>query len=79
MPIWKRSAHGFPSSASPDFGAPFGEIFVRYNKDFYAIDPHLFSPAVVTLANLDTGRSFRFGRTVPEVIQKSFGTELHDI
>ncbi|HEX3998035.1 MAG TPA: methenyltetrahydromethanopterin cyclohydrolase [Pirellulales bacterium] len=85
--LWVRGADAdleaigpkIPSSASPDFGAPFGEIFTRYNKDFYAIDPHLFSPAVVTLANLDTGRSFRFGRTMSDVIRKSFGTELHDI
>lgn len=68
-----------PSSASPDFGAPFAEIFARYNKDFYAIDPHLFSPAVVTFVNLDTGRSFRFGRTLPDVIRKSFGAVLHDM
>lgn len=68
-----------PSSASPDFGAPFGEIFARYNRDFYAIDPHLFSPAEVTLVNLDTGHSFRYGRTLPEVIHKSFSTVLHDI
>ncbi len=68
-----------PSNASPDFGAPFSEIFARYNKDFYAIDPHLFSPAAVTLVNLVTGRSFRVGRTLPEVLHKSFGTVLHDI
>lgn len=68
-----------PSRASPDFGAPFSEIFARYNKDFYAIDPHLFSPAVVTLQNLDTGRSFRFGRALPEVLHKSFGISLRDL
>jgi methenyltetrahydromethanopterin cyclohydrolase len=67
-----------PSSASPDFGAPFAEIFARYHRDFYAIDPHLFSPAVVTFVNLDTGHRFRFGRTLPEVIRKSFGTVSRD-
>ena len=61
-----------PSSASADFGAPFGEIFKRYDGDFYKIDPLLFSPAVVTLANLDTGNSFRFGHTLPRVIHRSF-------
>ena len=67
-----------PSSALPDFGTPFAEIFARYHRDFYAIDPHLFSPAVVTFVNLDTGRSFRFGRTLPEVVRKSFGTLCRD-
>jgi methenyltetrahydromethanopterin cyclohydrolase len=63
-----------PSSASPDHGEPFARIFERYDRDFYKIDPLLFSPAVVTLANLDTGRSFRFGRQLPDVIAASFGT-----
>jgi methenyltetrahydromethanopterin cyclohydrolase len=65
---------GVPSSASPDHGEPFGEIFKRYDHDFYKIDPSLFSPAVVTLANLDTGNSFRFGRLLPEVLHRSFGS-----
>ncbi len=61
-----------PSGASADFGQPFAAIFERYDRDFYKIDPHLFSPAVVTLANLDTGNTFRFGHTLPRVIHESF-------
>ncbi len=61
-----------PSNASPDFGEPFGQIFARYDHDFYKIDPHLFSPAAVTFMNLDTGRTFRFGKTAPEILQRSF-------
>jgi methenyltetrahydromethanopterin cyclohydrolase len=61
-----------PSCSSSDHGAPFAEIFARYDNDFYKIDRHLFSPAEVMLANLDTGHSFRFGKTMPEVIRKSF-------
>ncbi|HEV3023547.1 MAG TPA: methenyltetrahydromethanopterin cyclohydrolase, partial [Pirellulales bacterium] len=61
-----------PSSASPDHGEPFARIFERYDRDFYKIDPLLFSPAVVTLANLDSGHSFRFGRQLPDVIGRSF-------
>ncbi len=67
-----------PSSASSDFGQPFATIFERYKRDFYAIDPHLFSPAVVTFANLDTGRTMQFGRLAPEVIEKSFAIEPGD-
>src|SRR5204862_2274228 len=33
-----------PSSASPDHGSPFAAIFERYERDFYKIDPLLFSP-----------------------------------
>jgi methenyltetrahydromethanopterin cyclohydrolase len=61
-----------PSSASPDHGAPFAEVFRRYDMDFYKIDPHLFSPAVVCLQNLRTGRSHTFGRVEPAVLQRSF-------
>jgi methenyltetrahydromethanopterin cyclohydrolase len=61
-----------PSNASADHGQPFAAIFERYDRDFYKIDPHLFSPAVVTLHNVDTGRTFRFGATEPDLIRKSF-------
>ena len=61
-----------PSSASPDHGQPFATVFERAGRDFYKIDPHLFSPARITLSNLDTGRTFVFGRTVPRVIHESF-------
>jgi methenyltetrahydromethanopterin cyclohydrolase len=61
-----------PSSASPDHGAPFAEIFKRYNGDFYKIDPMLFSPAVIELRNLKTGRVHRFGRTEPDLLRRSF-------
>lgn len=62
-----------PSSASGDHGAPFAEIFERYHRDFYKIDPHLFSPAEITLCNLKSGRRFVFGRVEPEILAKSFG------
>jgi methenyltetrahydromethanopterin cyclohydrolase len=61
-----------PSSTSSDFGEPCAEIFKRYGGDFYRIDPLLFSPAVVTFSNLDTGSTFRFGHTLPRVIHRSF-------
>lgn len=64
-----------PSSSSRDHGEPFAEIFARYKHDFYAVDPHLFSPAEVTFRNLDTGRSFAFGRLEPEILARSFATE----
>jgi methenyltetrahydromethanopterin cyclohydrolase len=55
-----------PSSSSADHGAPFAEIFERYQRDFYKVDPMLFSPAVITFNNLQTGRSHTFGRTDAE-------------
>lgn len=61
-----------PSSASPDHGEPFAEIFRRYDHDFYKIDPLLFSPAVVTIVNMDSGQMRRFGETSPDLLQRSF-------
>jgi methenyltetrahydromethanopterin cyclohydrolase len=61
-----------PASASPDYGAPFAELFQRAGGDFYKIDPMLFSPAEVVMCNLKSGRAFVFGKTKPEVLQQSF-------
>lgn len=62
-----------PSCASGDYGAPFAEIFQRYDRDFYKIDPHLFSPAVIVLVNLKTGQRHVFGRLEPDILRRSFG------
>ena len=61
-----------PSDASSDHGQPFAEIFARYQHDFYRLDPLLFSPAVVTLVNLTSGRTHRFGQLCPAILQDSF-------
>jgi methenyltetrahydromethanopterin cyclohydrolase len=61
-----------PSSASADHGEPFAVIFERYERDFYKIDPLLFSPAEIVFNNLKTGKSHVFGRVQPEVMHRSF-------
>ena len=43
-----------------------------YDRDFYRIDPGLFSPAEISFRNLDTGREFTFGQLEPELIRRSF-------
>lgn len=63
-----------PSSASSDHGQPFAEIFERYDRDFYKIDPMLFSPARVILNNLETGTSLRFGEFDSQVLHESFSS-----
>jgi methenyltetrahydromethanopterin cyclohydrolase len=60
-----------PSSASPAHGAPFSEIFERAGRDFYKIDPGLFSPAEILLQNLDSGRTHRFGGLRPDILRRS--------
>ncbi len=63
-----------PSGTSADHGAPFAEIFARYDQDFYKIDPMLFSPAQAAFHNLKTGRSHVFGKLAPDVLRRSFYT-----
>lgn len=62
-----------PSSGSAAHGKPFAEIFEDAGRDFYKIDPHLFSPAEVVFHNLDTGRVHCFGHVAPDVLRRSFG------
>jgi methenyltetrahydromethanopterin cyclohydrolase len=64
-------AQRLPASTSPDYGTPFYEIFKRYNKDFYRIDPLLFSPAEVWLTSLTSGRTFHAGAVAPDVLRAS--------
>jgi methenyltetrahydromethanopterin cyclohydrolase len=61
-----------PSSGSPDHGAPFAEVFERYERNFFKIDPMLFSPAVIVFNNLASGRSHAFGQVEPVVLERSF-------
>jgi len=60
-----------PASASSDYGTPFFDIFERYERDFYRIDPLLFSPAEVWLSSLSTGRTFHAGRVRGDVLRMS--------
>lgn len=62
-----------PSCSSDAHGRTFMELFAEANHDFYQLDPQLFSPAVVVFQNLRSGRTFRFGHCVPELLQTSFG------
>jgi methenyltetrahydromethanopterin cyclohydrolase len=66
-------ADKLPSSASRDYGRPFAEIFEAYNHDFYKIDPLLFSPGLVEVTALETGRTFRRGRLDKALLARSFG------
>lgn len=62
-----------PSSSSDAHGQTFLSLFKAANHDFYALDPALFSPAVVIFHNLKTGRSFQYGHKLPSLLRESFG------
>jgi methenyltetrahydromethanopterin cyclohydrolase len=62
------------SGASADHGSPFLDLFERAGRDFYALDPALFAPAVIELVNLDTGTVHRHGEPAPAIVARSFAT-----
>lgn len=65
-------AQNLPSCASKDYGKTFAEVFKAVNMDFYQIDPLLFSPAQVTITNVDTGSVFEGGYLNADLIALSF-------
>jgi methenyltetrahydromethanopterin cyclohydrolase len=62
-----------PSSASPNYGRPFLQIFKEANFDFYKIDPNLFAPAVVAVNNVETDSVFKAGKINVDVFKLSIG------
>lgn len=66
-------AANLPSSSSKDYGKTFAQVFKFYNMDFYKIDAMLFSPAKVTVTNLQTGNVFKGGQLNSDLIALSFG------
>lgn len=67
-----KLAAELPSGSSSAYGKPFAEIFAEVNGDFYKIDGNLFSPAQVTVSNLDTGSSFHGGKLALDIVDASF-------
>jgi methenyltetrahydromethanopterin cyclohydrolase len=61
------------SRASPSCGEPFLALFERAGRDFYALDPALFAPALVDLVSVATGRTHRFGGLDAALVARSFG------
>jgi methenyltetrahydromethanopterin cyclohydrolase len=63
------------SGGSADHGSLFLELFERAGRDFYALDPALFAPAVIELVNLDTGTVHRAGAVAPALVARSFACQ----
>lgn len=68
----EQVAAGVPSCSSADHGQPFAMVFKQYDYDFYKVDPLLFSPAIVTIHNLRSGRTWTNGQIETEVLRRSF-------
>lgn len=68
-------ANNLPSSASSDYGKPFGEVFKDAGYNFYKIDPMLFSPARVAVTSLLSGNTFHAGKVDKELLDRSFSNK----
>ncbi len=66
-------AQKVPSCSSTMYGQPFLSVFEAAGRDFYKIDPLLFSPAEIVFQNIDTGRVHIAGRVNNDVLKRSFG------
>ncbi len=71
----EQLANNLPSSASGDYGKPFGEVFKDVEYDFYKIDPMLFSPARVAVTALESGNTFHAGKIDLALLDKSFSNK----
>ena len=68
----ERLATQLPSSTSADYGRPFAQVFEDHGRDFFKIDPMLFSPARVLVNNITSGRSFSAGAVDLALLEESF-------
>ncbi|HMD88544.1 MAG TPA: methenyltetrahydromethanopterin cyclohydrolase, partial [Anaerolineaceae bacterium] len=59
-----------PSTGSPTYGIPFYQIYQRFGS-FYNMDPLVFCPSQVSMTNLNSGRTFRAGRSNLDVLRTS--------
>ena len=51
----------------------FLDIFKEAGFDFYNIDPNIFAPAIVSINNLKTGKTFKAGNLDVPVMKESLG------
>ena len=63
-----------PSSSSHQYGKPFYDIFKGFNYDFYQVDPLLFSPAEITMIDIENGEVYKSGAVDCEILQESIST-----
>lgn len=66
----RRLAMQLPSRNSREFGRSFASIFKEVEYDFYKIDPALFAPAEVWVANADSGSTWHAGGLDMALLQR---------
>lgn len=66
----RQLALQLPSRNSREFGRSFAAIFKEVEYDFYKIDPALFAPAEVWVANVDSGSTWHAGALDMGLLQR---------
>lgn len=61
-----------PSNKSSSYGKPFYDTFKEVEFDFFKIDGALFAPAVLTVNNMQTGKTFSAGEVNEAVLKASY-------
>ncbi|QDT17372.1 methenyltetrahydromethanopterin cyclohydrolase [Alienimonas californiensis] len=61
-----------PSESSAQHGRPFAELLSEAGGNFYDLDPHLFSPAQITLISLRDGAAVSAGSVREDLLERSF-------
>lgn len=59
-----------PSVNSQSFGQPFMTLFEAAGKDFYKLDPRLFSPACLQIHDVESLQSAEFGELKPDLVAR---------
>ncbi len=62
-----------PTAGSENYGKTFMEIFREAGCEFYGVDLGEFSPAVITVTNLRSGRVFTEGRVDADMVRRVLG------
>lgn len=66
-----------PSSSSKDYGKSFVDLVKQFGEEIlYKVDPNVFAPAMVTVNNISSGRTFKAGYININVIKNSIALSL---
>jgi methenyltetrahydromethanopterin cyclohydrolase len=61
-----------PSNISPSYGKPFYDLMNEVDFDFSKVDSKLFAPALLTINNLRTGKTFTAGKVNEDILWRSY-------
>jgi len=65
--------NSLPSDSSKDYGRPFYDIFKEAEFDFYKIDAGMFAPAMISVTDAESGKTYTAGKLNLNILKQSFG------